>query len=472
MPLLAEFHLLPLTSIQVDREARQRKVVEVEDLVQSIARQGVIMPIVVDAKEDGTFWLIAGERRLEASRQLGLPTIPARFSRELSQIELQMIELEENIRRQDLAWQDRMDAVEFLHKLLDLPIAQSAEEMGLSEASLKNMLFLARSCREVEELRQCGEYSEALNRARRRRQRVAGEALEDLIGSASEAFAPSGGSALTEGSPPLPATQTSAAPADTPTSSTFSSAGLRQVSPAPAKSDEAAPESILNQSFLTWAPTYSGPKFTVIHCDFPYGINLFSGPQGRNTTEETEQYTDTPEIYWQLSNCLLDNLDKFASLSCHLYFWLSMKYYSQTLELFRTKAPDFKFSTAPLIWGKSDNAGIIGDARRDPRHTYETCLFAHRNGRNVVKSVADFYSAPTDRALHPSAKPEPVLKHFLSMAVDDTISLLDPTCGSASALRAAEALGAKHVLGLEIEPETCRLARQALKNARTLRALK
>lgn len=469
MPLLAEFHLLPLEAIQVDRETRQRKLVDVEDLVPSIARQGVIMPIVVDARSDGSYWLIAGERRLEASRQLGLATIPARFSRELSQVELQMIELEENIRRQDLAWQDRMDAVEFLYKLLDLPIAQAAEQMGLSSATLENILFLARSCREVKELRDCGEYSEALNRARRRRQRLAGEALDDLLGTASTAFS----GAASPGQPESPASPASPGSPDASPASRTTTAGATPREAAPAKPAPApqTPESILNQSFLTWAPTYDGPKFNVLHCDFPYGINLFSGPQGRTTTDTTEQYSDTPEIYWELCNCLLDNLDRIASLSAHLYFWLSMKYYHQTLELFRAKAPDFKFSTAPLIWGKSDNAGIIGDARRDPRHIYETCLFAHRNGRNVVKSVGDFYAAPTDRTLHTSTKPEPVLKHFLSMAVDDTVSLLDPTCGGGSALRAAEALGAKRVLGLEIEPETCRLARQALKSSRVLRGL-
>jgi len=46
-----------------------------------------------------------------------------------------------------------------------------------------------------------------------------------------------------------------------------------------------------------------------------------------------------------------------------------------------------------------------------------------------------------------------MLRHFMEMFVDENTTLLDPTCGSASALRAAESLGARHVLGLEKDEE-------------------
>jgi DNA modification methylase len=48
---------------------------------------------------------------------------------------------------------------------------------------------------------------------------------------------------------------------------------------------------------------------------------------------------------------------------------------------------------------------------------------------------------------------EPMLRHFFRMFVDDSTSMLDPTCGSGTALRAANELDAAHVLGLEINPE-------------------
>jgi DNA modification methylase len=47
--------------------------------------------------------------------------------------------------------------------------------------------------------------------------------------------------------------------------------------------------------------------------------------------------------------------------------------------------------------------------------------------------------------------------------------MLDPTCGSGSSLRAAESLGAKYVLGLEINKDYANLAREALEKSRRLR---
>jgi site-specific DNA-methyltransferase (adenine-specific) len=68
-----------------------------------------------------------------------------------------------------------------------------------------------------------------------------------------------------------------------------------------------------------------------------------------------------------------------------------------------------------------------------------------------------------------SEKPEPMLRHFFGMLVDENTVMLDPTCGSGSSLRAAESLGAKHVLGLELNPEFAALAREALKRSRKLK---
>jgi len=68
-----------------------------------------------------------------------------------------------------------------------------------------------------------------------------------------------------------------------------------------------------------------------------------------------------------------------------------------------------------------------------------------------------------------SEKPEPVLRHFFGMLVDENTVMLDPTCGSGSAVRAAESIGAKYCLGLEINPEFADLAREALKRSRNLK---
>jgi len=163
-------------------------------------------------------------------------------------------------------------------------------------------------------------------------------------------------------------------------------------------------------------------------------------------------------------------LDRIMSISGHLMFWYSAKHHEVTMETFRRLAPSLVFSPFPLIWVKSDNAGIAADVRRQPRHVYETCLLASRGGRHIVRVVADAYSAPTDKRWHVSTKPEPMLKHFMSMLVDENTRLLDPTCGGGSSLRAAEDLGARTIFGMDVDETTVGNARQALRAARTLRA--
>ncbi|MBL8062051.1 MAG: ParB/RepB/Spo0J family partition protein, partial [Anaerolineales bacterium] len=49
---------------------------ELDELALSIREHGVIQPLIVSPKNDGTFILIAGERRLQASQRAGLKTVP------------------------------------------------------------------------------------------------------------------------------------------------------------------------------------------------------------------------------------------------------------------------------------------------------------------------------------------------------------------------------------------------------------
>ena len=61
-----------------------------------------------------------------------------------------------------------------------------------------------------------------------------------------------------------------------------------------------------------------------------------------------------------------------------------------------------------------------------------------------------------------------MLRHFFRMIMSEHTMMLDPTCGSGSALRAAQSLMARRVLGLEVNPEFAALARLALKGAEDL----
>lgn len=479
MPVTDRYQRLPLSAILIDREARQRKKVEIEALQKSIQYivpstgkpRGVLNPVLVETIPGSEqVKLIAGECRVEASRVSGLLDIPVRFADEISPVERELMELEENVHRTDLEWQDRVSAVARIHALHgqddpDWTMGETAEACGLNISTISMYLRVHGELSENERVQKAGTVREAYNALGRRDARAAGDALEELMEMVGELGEGGGETDGREGRgtdknvpddgvpgtlpPAVPHPYTPPTPLPKP------------VGPPPADS------TILHTSFLNWAPQYTGQKFNFIHCDFPYGIEVFSGPQARGA--ESTVYGDSKDLYVSLIECLCMNLDRLMTHSGHLMFWYSDKHRELTLDLFRQFAPSLDFRVYQLIWVKSSNAGIAADPKYGPRHVYETALLASRGKRQIVKVVGDAYVAPSNRDLHPSTKPEPMLRHFLSMLVDEHTSMLDPTCGSGASLRAAESLGARSVLGLEIDEQYVKPARQALTMARRLR---
>ena len=481
---------VPLSHIEIDRASRQRRDLCTPELIESIKARGVLVPIIVTANPPGSalpYRLIAGERRLACSHELGLPTIPVRLLADLSPAEAQLIELEENLRRKDLHWLDYCRAMLRLHQLFaeaspdpaKWTLSGTADKIGVSVSTVSRTLTTARAFAPGEVLegreKQWGSFLEVCNYLERMAQRKLGELDPSMLEVQDDGVGTESGPSGPTPTPAKPGPSASA-PAASPTQPSTTIVGAIFTPPPRLPASplviRPASQSILHESFLHWAPKYSGPKFNLIHCDFPYGIKVFAGLQSGRSAHQT--YDDSEDVYFQLLDCLLTNLDRIMGQNAHLVFWYSEKHGQET----RRRVTEFNAKTQvplllaihPLIWVKSDNSGIAGDAKRSPRHVYETALFGVRGGRNLVKTAGDAYSAPTDRALHPSAKPEPVLKHFFTMLVDQSTRLLDPTCGSGSALRAAEALGASQVLGMDSDETTVGGARIALNNARTIRA--
>jgi len=449
-----------LSEIWIDRPSRQRKELDVSDLLESIPRHGVLVPIIVTLEPGPNgepYKLLAGERRFTASSKLGLPTIPARQLDDLPLTEQRIIELEENLRRKDLTWQDQCEAVASLHETLsernaDWSIPQSASHMGYSAEWVRKCCRIARELHR-ENVREMDSATRAFNFIAREDERVASDAISNILHSATEAVEDASERAI--GPDPLDDLIHPSTPRDNPGKTPF-------IIP--------SEQSILQQSFLDFAPSYRGEPFNLIHCDFPYGVNVFGGKWSGK--QSWHNYKDTADIYEQLIACLCENLDRVMAHSGHLIFWLSadIKIQARTLEMFSQFAPQLSFCTFPLIWVKSDNVGIVPDPKREPRRIYETALIASREDRLLVKPVSNAISAQTNKEHHPHTKPEQVLRHFFQMFVDTNTRMLDPTCGGGSSLRAAESLGAAHVLGLEINDDYVSNARRALNSFRVLRA--
>lgn len=89
--------ILKISDVKVGQRARD-EFGDMESLVNSIREHGLLHPIVVDSDYN----LIAGCRRLLACEQIGQTEIEAKVLEDISEKELRILELEENIRRKDL----------------------------------------------------------------------------------------------------------------------------------------------------------------------------------------------------------------------------------------------------------------------------------------------------------------------------------------------------------------------------------
>ncbi|HUQ41825.1 MAG TPA: ParB/RepB/Spo0J family partition protein [Candidatus Limnocylindrales bacterium] len=116
--------------MQFDREG-------IAELAASISRHGVLQPIVVSRSGEG-YELVAGHRRVLASRAAGKTTIPAVVREDVSdRLELALVE---NLQRADLNAIETARAYKLLMETYDLTQEQLAERVGKSRSHVANML--------------------------------------------------------------------------------------------------------------------------------------------------------------------------------------------------------------------------------------------------------------------------------------------------------------------------------------------
>jgi len=134
------------------------------ELSSSIKEYGVLQPLIVRPMAEGTYELIAGERRLRASKLAGLKTVPilVRSADNQNTLELALIE---NIQREDI---NPMECARAYRKLMDefgLTQEQVADKVGKSRTAVANTVRLLRLPKRITEGLESGRISEGHARA-------------------------------------------------------------------------------------------------------------------------------------------------------------------------------------------------------------------------------------------------------------------------------------------------------------------
>ena len=133
---------------------------ELEELAQSIKQQGVITPVTLRQMPDGRYQLVAGERRLRASKKAGLKEIPA-YVRTATDIQMMEMALVENIQRSDLNAIEVAQAYRQLIEECRLTQDQLSERVGKDRSTISNYLRLLGLPAETQEALASGRISMA-----------------------------------------------------------------------------------------------------------------------------------------------------------------------------------------------------------------------------------------------------------------------------------------------------------------------
>jgi adenine-specific DNA-methyltransferase len=439
---------LPVSEIVIANRFRKdydgRGYQSIDSLVDSIQRNGLFHPIIVDRSSKQ---LIAGGRRLSAVTRLGWPEVPVRYLDELSETEILLeqerdltfrkIELEENLNRKDLTPVEQALLTAEIHNI-QVQINGPGQKPG--RPSITQVLTgtpppkIGWHQSDTAKLRGISEA--AVNR--------------DLKIAAAAHLMPS--IATVKGG-----------------SSTHNI--LKQV-------DRLAERLELELDRRQRATQYSQFESSVlcgdatslilkietgsIDCiitDPPYGVDYGTG-SGRGGSND--DFGDDPVETLALLRSITIELRRVLKPSGHVYAFFSTNLWAETINIW--KAAGFDVQNQPCIWVKPGNATGVGDWDHHFAGAYEPFLFATNDTRRLAfkrKNVFTYEADSPQSRHHPTQKPVELLRELIQLSTSPNDIILDPFAGSGSTLVAASQLRRKFV-GIELNNHFHKIALKRL----------
>ena len=134
---------LPIGQIEPDRGQPRTKFDEtaLAELENSIREHGVLQPLLVRPMSDGSYRIVAGERRWRAARRAGLTEVPV-IIRSLTDAEAAAIALIENLQREDLNAIEEAVGIKRLIEEFDFTQEEAADKLSKSRPAIANALRL------------------------------------------------------------------------------------------------------------------------------------------------------------------------------------------------------------------------------------------------------------------------------------------------------------------------------------------
>jgi site-specific DNA-methyltransferase (adenine-specific) len=394
----------------------------VPQLAESITVNGLINPIAVEATPDGNFSLCSGETRLRAMLLLGAIRIPCVRFDEMTPVQRKMHEIEENVRRQDMSWQERAEAIASLDETKKEVFGESkheakgkgwnqektAELLNVSVGTVSSQISLAKTFRERPDLKTATKDLPMTSAIRVIQRRLEDEKLQRLHEK-----------------------------------------GLIKTS-----------TNLFLGKAQDYLRTLKNESVHLIVTDPPFGIPVLDDLEG-DSRGESQTYTSllAPE-----DNSTIEDLSRlFCELSpelfrvlapgSHIYCFFAF----ESLRLIQDalSSSGFVFSSVPLIWDKMRTTTPFRGYEYSA--CYEPILFGFKPPRTrrlstASSSILKFKPVESKEKGHPFEKPIELLSFLIEESSQRGEVVLDPFAGSGSTLLAASKTG-RTGLGSELNKD-------------------
>lgn len=412
--------LLPIEKLIVatNRQRREFSPKNLMELQESIEYLGLMQPLVV---RDGNH-LVAGERRkraIEGIWALGgtfychnqpIPEgmLPVIDLGDLDPLQAMEAELDENIRRQDLTWQEHAVALARLnelrtalnpaHTVTDLALELEGRSDGDYREKTRQALIVAQHL-DNPNVAKAADVKEAFKILRRADEAERATALGLSVGR------------------------------------TFT----------------AAEHTLLFGDCLDWMFRLPAESFDCILTDPPYGIGADSfGDAAGRLVAITHEYSDDETSFKELLTAAALGIDRIAKPAAHLYLCCDIDQFHWLKRLF-ADVGGWKVFRTPLVNYKR-GSGRVPLPEHGPRRQYELILYAHRGDKRTLAIYPDVVDTGGDENLgHGAQKPVELFINLLRRSCRPGDRVCDPFAGTGTVFPAAHELKVI-ATGIEKEP--------------------
>ncbi len=398
------FRRIPLAEIIVDERFR-KDLGDIEKLAENLAKRGTFHPLVVTTD----YRLLAGGRRYAAAKLLKWEEIDCHVIDEVDAITAREIELEENLERKNLTWQEEQRLRVAVHELgvekygpakIGRPVEGSPDTPEARGWSLKDtQAMLGNSDLGTKDIRRAIamttllkvmpslENEKSLDNALRKARRLEEDIVRELY--------------------------------------------LRR------RNSEAQKlgDNIICGDSTSLILNVESASIDCIITDPPYGDDNLPFGQPHRTEKE---FDDTPESAFALLRSIGPELRRVLKPSGHLYAFFSAKYYQQSIDIWKSSGFDVRGVVCIYHKTGGDTGTVNWD--KDYAPTWEPFLLAHNGERRLAKkreNVFDYKPDSGDARFHPNQKPIALIEELIAQSTDPNDLILDPFGGSGSVAVAA-----------------------------------